>query len=326
MPRCREAVEGMTKEVRTEREDVSDLSGGAPRAAGAFSEYGNSALAYLRSGAAAGKNRRFRIGQTAADQATHIAAGLCVAGDSLTRFANSLDWNTIDPTPYLSAGARGVNRGLDEARLVWESIPAQLRLLRQDEVEERLSGFDWSHMVLHSAEGGNEAGNGIFGIAALDRGRGAERLTAAEIAEAASVLQDTAFVAALEDVASKLVFGAALGAAVSGVVRGLEFGLEYHRGEITREEMIRMLIREAVKSAAISAAIAGVMHAVALAFPALIPVAAPMLWLLAALGLCVVGCRMAHLAKEWHALHRGSGSGRSRVPAGRRKITKPAPA
>ena len=50
--------------------------------------------------------------------ASGIAAGFSVASETLTGFAENLDWSTIDPTRYLYAGTRGVSRSLEEARLV----------------------------------------------------------------------------------------------------------------------------------------------------------------------------------------------------------------
>ena len=109
--------------------------------------------------------------------ASGIAAGFGVASETLTGFAENLDWSTIDPTRYLYAGTRGVSRSLEEARLVWKSIPEELRALGPEELTKRLDGFDWSHIVPHSKGGGNEAANGIFEFAGLNRSRGAEQMT-----------------------------------------------------------------------------------------------------------------------------------------------------
>ena len=236
--------------------------------------------------------------------ASGIAAGFAVASETLTGFAENLDWNTIDPTRYLYAGTRGVSRSLEEARLVWESIPEQLRALSPEELTKRLDGFDWSHIVPHSKGGGNEAANGIFEFAGLNRSRGAEQMTGAEIEAAARVLSEAAFVAALEKVASRVFVGAAVGAAVACVVSGLEYGLAYQRGEITREEMYRRLGRAVAASAGAGAAISGVMAVVALAFPALIPLAAPLMMPLAVLGFCAVGGKVLRLGKGWYQLYR----------------------
>ena len=110
-----------------------------------------------------------------------VAVGLSTAHGALTGFAVNLDWSTIDPTKYLYAGTRGISRGLEEARLVWESIPERLRALGPEEVGKRLEDFDWSHFRPHSQGGNDEASNGIFELASLNRSRGAERMTAAEV-------------------------------------------------------------------------------------------------------------------------------------------------
>ena len=179
----------------------------------------NTAAAAVRGGAARAASDLVAARTVAAEKggalvrsgASGIAAGFGVANETLTGFAENLDWSTIDPTRYLYAGTRGVNRGLDEARLVWESIPEQLRALGPEEVAKRLDGFDWSHIVPHIKGGGNQAANGIFEIAGLNRSRGAEQMTGAEIEAAARVLSEAAFTAALEKVASRVFVGAAVG-------------------------------------------------------------------------------------------------------------------
>ena len=276
-------------------EAVTDTAATAVRA-GAARAVGD--LAAARAVAAEKSGALVRSG------ASGIAAGFGVASETLTGFAGNLDWSTIDPTRYLYAGTRGVSRSLEEARLVWESIPEQLRALGPEEVAKRLDGFDWSHIVPHSKGGSNEAANGIFEFAGLNRSRGAEQMTGAEIEAAARVLSEAAFVAALEKVASRVFVGAAVGAAVACVVSGLEYGLAYQRGEITREEMYRRLGRAVAASAGAGAAISGVMAVVALAFPALIPLAAPLMMPLAVLGFCAVGGKVLRLGKGWYQLYR----------------------
>jgi len=70
--------------------------------------------------------------------AAGIAAGSIVTAKTLTNFTGNLNWGAVDPTPYLYAGTRGVNRGLEEARLVWESLPEHLRALGPETVKARL--------------------------------------------------------------------------------------------------------------------------------------------------------------------------------------------
>ena len=268
----------------------------------------------IRSGAAratpdatAVKAATDKAGALVRSGASGAAAGFSVAHEALAGYATSLDWSNIVPTEYLSkfvtAGTRGIDRGLEEARAVWETLPEQLRALGPEQVAERLEGFDWSHIVAHSKGGGNEASNGIFELASLNRSRGATEMTGAELQAAQDVLSQTAFEAALEEAASQALTGAMVGAAISCVVSCLEVGLEYQRGEITKDEMYQRLGRAVAKSAGVGAAVSGLMAVVALAFPALIPLAAPVMAPLAILGFCAVGGRVVRLGKGWYELY-----------------------
>ena len=272
----------------------------------------------VRAGAARAAEDLAAAGTVAAEKgstlvrsgASGVAAGFGVANEALSGFARNLDWSTVDPTEYLYAGTRSVSRGLEEARLVWESIPEQLRALGPEEVAKRLDGFDWSHIVPYSKGGGNEAANGIFELAGLNRSRGPEQMTGAEIEAAAKVLSETAFAAALEEVASQVLTGAVVGAAVSCVVSCLEVGLECQRREITRDQMYRRIGHAVAKSASVGAAVSGVVAIVALTFPTLIPLAAPLMLPLAVLGFYAVGGKVVRLGKGWYELCQDVSGGR----------------
>ena len=187
---------------------------------------------------------------------------------------------------------------------MWESIPDYV-LLGPEEVGKRLEDLDWSHIRPHSQGGGNEASNGIFEHASLNRSRGAERMTPAEIQAAQQVLSEQAFQAALVETASQVFRGAVTAAAVGCVLSALEHGLEYQRGEIARDEMYQRIGRAVAMSAAVGGAVAGVMAGVTLAFPALIPLAAPLMMPLAVLGFCTVGVKIVRLGKGWYELYQG---------------------
>ena len=245
-----------------------------------------------------------KAGELGRSAVAGVAAGVSIASQTLSRFAENLDWSTVDPTQYLYAGTRGVSRGMEQARLVWESIPEQLRALGPEELTKRLDGFDWSHKFPHSEGGGIEAANGIFELAGSNRSRGAELMTADEVLAAQQILADQAFRAVLVETASQVFTGAVVGAAVACVVGCLEHGLEYQRGDIDRDEMLRRVGRSVAVSAGVGATVAGVMAIVALSFPALIPLAAPLMVPLAVLGFCAVGVRVARLSKEWYELLR----------------------
>ena len=319
--------------MKDRKRGTGTLKGSADRARRAAASARESVAAAAETAAAAVRSGTVRAAGSLAASGTHagakggalvrtgasgMVAGFGAANDALAGYAENLDWNTIiDPTKYLHAGTRGVSRGLEEARLVWESIPEQLRALGPEEMAKRLDGFDWSHVVPHSEGGGHEAANGMFEIASLNRSRGAEQMTVAEIEAAAKVLSDAAFAAALEDVASQALDAALAGGAISCVVSVLEFGLEYQRGEITEEEMYRRTGDAVVRSAGIAAAVSGVIAAAALAFPALIPLVAPLMMPLAVLALCVVGGRVVRLGKGWYELHQEVCSRRALSARGR---------
>ena len=201
------------------------------------------------------------------------AAGLGVAHGALSDFADNLDWSTvleIEPADYLNrfvtAGTRGVDRTLEQARSVWETLPEQLRALGPEEVSKRLWGaespadrFDWSHIVPHSQGGSSDFANGIFEIARYNRSRRDELMSPQDYDAAVGVLADTAFEAALVETASQVLSGAGVGAAVACVLSCLEHGLEYQRGEISQEEMYQRIGRAMAKSATVGAAVAGVL-------------------------------------------------------------------
>ncbi len=231
-------------------------------------------------------------------------AEFAVASESLAKFAENLDWGTIDPSKFVYAGTRGAGRTLEEARLVWESIPERLRALGPEEVEKQLDGFDWSHIIPFGKGGGNEAANGIFELAELNQNRGAEPMTAAELDAASKVLLEKAFESALQEAAVNVLAGAGVGAAVACVISCLEFGLDYQRGVVTREELYRNIRREVARSAVVGGSVAGILTTVALTFPALIPVAAPLVMPLMVLGLCAVGCKVVRLGKGWYGFIR----------------------
>ena len=219
-------------------------------------------------------------------------AGLAVGQNALSNFAFNLNWANVDPVKYLYAGTRGNARGMSEARRVWRTIPESLRAAGPEAVAKHLSGFDWSHITPFSTGGGNDAANGIFERAGLNRARRARAMTAKEIRAAHLALRGEAFSAALSATASRLFAGAVAGAVAGCVLAALEHGLEWQRGEIDRDEMLRRIAKAAGKSAESGAAVSGLMVAVALAFPPIIP--------LAVMGFCTAGHKAVRLWVGWY--------------------------
>ena len=231
-------------------------------------------------------------------------AGLAVGHDALSNFVANLNWANADPTKYLYAGTHGISRGMEEAHRVWQTIPESLRATGPDAVAKHLAGLDWSHIVPFSAGGSNDASNGIFESAGLNRARGARAMTPKEIRAAHQVLQGKAFSAALSATASRMFAGAVVAAAVGCVLAILEHGLEWQQGQIDRDEMFRRIARETGKSAGTGAAVSGLMVAVALAFPPLIPLAAHLMLPLGVMGFCATGHKVVRIGVGWYEVLR----------------------
>ncbi len=233
-----------------------------------------------------------------------FTAGSFVAHKALLDFAANLNWATVDPSKYLSAGTRGISRGMEAAHDVWQSLPQTLRATGPEAVAEHLAGLDWSHIVPFSKGGTSEASNGIFERAGLNRKRGAREMTAKEIQAAQHVLEGKAFSAALSATAARMFTGAAVAAACGCVFATLEHGLKWQQGQIGREEMLRRIAGETGKSAGTGAAVSGLMVAVALAFPPIIPLAAPLMLPPAVMGFCVTGRKAVRLGVGWYEVLR----------------------
>ncbi len=231
-------------------------------------------------------------------------AGVTVGHDALSNFVAHLNWANTDPTKYLYAGTHGITRGMEEAHRVWQTIPESLRATGPDEVAKHLAGLDWSHIVPFSTGGSNEASNGIFESAGLNRACGARTMTPNEIRAAQQVLQGKAFSAALSATASRMFAGAVVAAATGCVLAILEHGLEWQRGRIDRDEMFRRIARETGRSARTGAAVSGLMVAVALAFPPIIPLAAHLMLPLAVMGFCVTGHKVVRIGVGWYEVLR----------------------
>ena len=232
------------------------------------------------------------------------AAGLAVGQDALSNFAFNLNWANVDPAKYLYAGTRGISRGMSEAHQVWQTIPESLRAAGPEAVAKHLSGFDWSHISPFSAGGSNDAANGIFERAGLNRARGARAMTAKEIQAAHHALRGEAFSAALSATASRMFAGAVAGAAAGCVFAALEHGLEWQRGNIDRDELLWRIAKATGKSAGSGAAVSGLMVAVALAFPPIIPLAVHLAIPLAVMGFCTVGHKAVRLGVGWYEVLR----------------------
>ena len=205
------------------------------------------------------------------------AGALATAAAGLSEFNAGLDWSSVDPTKYLYAGTPGESRGMLEAQRVWETIPERIRMGGQERTAGYLADKDWSRVVPHSEGGSNAASNGLWEKAGLNRARGAERTTTAEVEAAQQLAGSKAFQAALGEMANAAVKGGSAGAAVAAVVAVLEEALRFQRGELDEAGMGHALGLRIAKAGIAGAAVAGLVTANAMALPTLLKVLAPLL-------------------------------------------------
>ena len=296
----RSGVESVGKGASAAKDVALDKGGDVARSALSGMKVGAEGVA---KGASVAKDVVLdKSGDVARSAASGATAGFFVAYKALNGFAEHLDWNSIDPTFFLDVGTRGVSRGMEQAHLVWESVPDQLRALGPEGIAKWLDAYDWSHIIPVAAGGDNEASNGMFELASLNRSRGSSQMTGPEIQAAKQVLAGQAFKAALFEAASQAFTAAAASAAVECVLASLEHGLQYYQGDIDRAEMYRGIGLAVGRAAAFGAAISGLMTIMALAFPALIPLVTTLMIPVAVLGFCAVGGRIVRIGNGWYPI------------------------
>ena len=139
----------MGKESKKTRKTAA---GRIKRAAAAVESVRDTAATAVRSNAVRAAGGLAASGTVAREKGSALVhrgvSGVFVGCEAVVGYVSNQDWISVtDPARFLYAGTRGTSRGFEEARLVWESIPEQLRALGPEEVAKRLDGFDWSHVV-----------------------------------------------------------------------------------------------------------------------------------------------------------------------------------
>ena len=172
----------------------------------------------------------------ASSYARALAVGLDGGGPTIRRFYR--------------AGLRSGRRTRVEARAVYDSLPARLRMLGPREAVRNLQGFDWSHRVPHTEGGTGTADNGIFERAACNRKRGAVPMTTIEVESASRDLARVGVAALLRSLGRAGAAAAASAAVVESVFSTVDHGTRYRRGEITARQAAGSVARDTASAAA----------------------------------------------------------------------------
>ena len=196
--------------------------------------------------------------------------GACTSANTWLR---NLDFQSLPADRvryYRQAG--GAYRNLKNAEYIWRTIPKQVRMGGPDALRKFHSNKDWSHKIPRSTGGSDLARNGIFEQAALNRARGAIRMTAAEIRLARHVLNMDALKQAIEQSVRVSAKSTLQSVAIEAVFSILEYGLLYQEGKINRKQLSLEVGTRLAKTAPTAAVVPGTVAVLVMVFPVLLPV------------------------------------------------------
>ena len=124
-------------------------------------------------------------------------------------------------------------------------------------------------------------------------------MSAADIADARNLLRNAAIRATIAQTAKSMAKGGMATVIIAGTLSSLEIGLQYAGGKITWKEMIEEISKRTLLAGGASFVITGSIVGLSLAFPFLIPVITPVLFVLQIVALIFLAEYFARLAKGW---------------------------
>jgi len=231
------------------------------------------------------------------------AGALWVAGHFLNTFARNLNFSNLPReliSKYRWAGRE--HKNLAHARGVWESIPTQVRAGGPDALSKFHNGKSWSHIIPRWRKGPSTTDNAIWWSLEKNNALGPNPMGLAYIADAKAVLRSDAIRAAVTQTASGMVKGAIISVVVGGALACLECGLDYAEGRITKREMVQRVVRAGVMDGGGAFFTTGIIVGISLAFPFMIPILTPVLFVLQGASFALMGARGVKLAKGWWAV------------------------
>ena len=226
--------------------------------------------------------------------------GLWVAGEFLNSFARNLVFENLPQElkqKYRLAG--GEYKSLPAARAIWKTIPASIRAEGAEALWKFHKDKDWSHIVPNSWGGPATAQNGTWWCSPCNRSLGPRPMDPADIASARTLLRFEGMRSTISQTIKGSAKGGMIGVIAGGLLAILEHGLDYAEGKITWEEMANKIVKTSIVAGILGFVIAGIIIGVSLAFPFLIPIFAPLLIVLQAVGLVFLGHQVIDLAVGW---------------------------
>ena len=225
---------------------------------------------------------------------------LFVAGQYLNAFKHNLDSENLPAVlkrKYQLAGAEW--KSWPAAQAIYETMPAQVRAGGPDALWEFHKSRDWSHIVPRAIGGSTTAENGIWWTAGKNRSLGLNPMSAADIADARSLLTHAAINATLGQTVQASVKGGMAGIIIGATFGCIELGLERAEGRISREQFVLGVVERSVIAGAGGAFITGLLVALALMFPAVIPIMLPVVFVLQVVSLAFLSVHALPLLDRW---------------------------
>ena len=232
-----------------------------------------------------------------------IASGvgsLWVAGHVVNSFAYNLNYDNLpDNLKNYFRCAGSECRGMTKGKGIWETIPEQIRMGGESEIDSFLKGKDWSHIIPKSEGGSSDPDNGIFEYTEENRRRGPHRMMPDEIEAARKVIKSDMIRSVLRQTTSAMVKGALAGIIMGGLLLCLECGLSYAEGKITWEQMVRKIVRASALAGLFAFIITGLIVGLGILFPPLIPILALVLFVLQIVSLVFLAYHAVKIAEGW---------------------------
>ncbi len=225
---------------------------------------------------------------------------LFVAGQYLDAFKHNLDAENLPADlkrKYRLAG--GEWKTWPAAKAIAETVPARLRAGGPDALWEFHKSKDWSHIVPRAVGGPATAENGIWWTAGKNRSLGQNPMSAADIADAKSLLNHAAITATLGQTVQASLKGGSAGIIVGATLGCLDLGLQHAEGQISREQFVLGIVERSVIAGAGAAFITGLLVALSLMFPAVIPIMLPVVFVLQIVSLAFLAVHAHSLLERW---------------------------
>ncbi|MDE0431525.1 MAG: hypothetical protein OXH98_17320 [Caldilineaceae bacterium] len=227
-------------------------------------------------------------------------ASLQVAGRVVNSFAHHLNYDNLPQNlrNYFRC-AGGDCRGFTKGKGIWETIPEQIRMGGEKELRRFLSNKDWSHIVPKSEGGSSDPDNGIFELTEENRKRGGRRMTSEEIEAARKVIRSDMIKSVLRQTTTTMVKGGLAAVVLGALVLCLECGLLYVEGKISWKEMTDKIVKGSAMAGLSAFIVTGLIIGLNMLFPPLLPLLAPVLFVLQIVSLVFMAQYAVKIAQGW---------------------------